>query len=71
MGPGPAHGFARNSQFKATSVTQSKAVLELEANEKTHATFPHQFVLTVTVEVSDDNGGTLKQTVCAFLANTT
>jgi galactose mutarotase-like enzyme len=65
MGAGTSHGFARNSLFTTRSLSQSKAVLELQASESTLAVFPHQFTLTVTVEVSDDEGGTLKQTVRA------
>jgi D-hexose-6-phosphate mutarotase len=66
MGPGQAHGFARNTQFKVAETFGSRVTLELTPDMLTQEQrdkFPHDFVLRVTVAVSDDHGGSLTQVV--------
>lgn len=63
MGPGPAHGFARNSLFTVEEQSASRVVLLLSASETTRTHFPHDFELRISVSVSDDRGGELTQTV--------
>lgn len=69
MGAGQAHGFARNTAFSVIRQTKEKVVLLLAASEATKETFPYDFELEVVVAVSDDNGGTLSQSVrCTSLS---
>jgi hypothetical protein len=43
--------------------SKEKAVFVLSSSEANEDLFPHEFELEVVVQVSDENGGTLSQTV--------
>jgi glucose-6-phosphate 1-epimerase len=63
MGPSTSHGFARNSTFSVKDISPEQVVLCLQSSDVEQAGFPFDWELLVTVCVSDDNRGTLKQTV--------
>lgn len=45
------HGFALNSEFKGTKISDTKAEFTLEANEETKKVFPFDFKLTIVFEL--------------------
>jgi D-hexose-6-phosphate mutarotase len=63
MGPSTSHGFARNSLFEVENQSRDEVTLLLKSNENSRATFPFDRELRVKVLVTDDNGGSLIQTV--------
>lgn len=65
MGPLSSHGFARNSQFAVKEISDSQVVMRLTSEDVAVDGFPSGWSLSMTVAVSDDDGGTLKQTVCS------
>jgi D-hexose-6-phosphate mutarotase len=62
MGSGPPHGFARNSYFQVTEQSASRVVLTL-SSDSAKGKLPQEFVLEVTVAISDNHGGLLSQQV--------
>ena len=47
------HGFARKSEFELAEYTNSKAVFKLVSNSATKESYPYDFILTVTHEISE------------------
>ena len=45
----PAHGFARTTEWRVVSQTDSSIALQLESNDATRALWPHEFRATVHV----------------------
>lgn len=64
MGPLSSHGFARNTQFTVKEISDAQVVMQLVSDDVSVEEFPSGWTLLMTVTLSDDNGGTLKQTVC-------
>lgn len=54
-GPGPRHGFARSRAWTLEEAVvrgqHAQAVLQLPADESTHALWPHEFLAEITVSV--------------------
>ena len=60
----PMHGFARDCRFKvvdsSSSAVCSRVLLQLESNEETRKTWPHDFTLQVEVTLMDSLHLTLR-----------
>ena len=66
LGPGPSHGFARNTAFRVKELKGSSVVMELTSDmvdQEKLKPYGYDFVLRVTVAVSDDHDGSLTQAV--------
>eukprot|EP00892_Ulva_mutabilis_P002247 jgi/Ulvmu1/12022/UM083_0035.1 len=63
MGPLSSHGFARNSQFAVKEISASHVVMQLSSDDVSVDGFPSGWTLLMTLALSDDNGGTLKQSL--------
>ena len=63
MGPLSSHGFARNTKFAVTELSDNHVVMQVSSADVSVEGFPSGWTLSMTVSLSDDNGGTLKQTV--------
>lgn len=49
----PKHGFARKSDFKAISQSDSSITFELKESEETLKVYPYKFILQITHELTD------------------
>lgn len=65
MGPLSSHGFARNTKFTVKELSESRVVMQLTSADVSVEGFPSGWTLSMTVAVSDESGGTLKQAVRA------
>lgn len=63
MGILSSHGFARNTQFVVKEMVDDRVVMQLSSTDVSVEDFPSGWTFLMTVALSDENGGTLKQTV--------
>lgn len=47
------HGFAPNSTFSVAAKTDESVVLELASGQETHAVYPYDFTLKVSIQLTD------------------
>lgn len=61
------HGFARNSMFKVSSLSEDTVALTYEPSQEDLSKYPHPFRLTITV-ASQTLKLCINQIICKYLS---